>query len=75
MMNSMTVALKWGLILKSFNQGRLKENMPSFNLKLNDQDLLEIDKLKEKKIMRGEFLVNGTRSPYKTIDDLCDGEI
>ncbi|GLU20912.1 hypothetical protein SLE2022_370880 [Rubroshorea leprosula] len=75
------VALKWGLsngasvIVKSFKQERLKENISSINLKLDEQDLLEIDKLEERKIMRGEFLVNNTTSPYKTIEDLWDDEI
>ncbi|KAG2711065.1 hypothetical protein I3760_04G059400 [Carya illinoinensis] len=75
------VALKWGLskgssvIVKSFNQHRMKDNMESFDLKLEDQDFLEIDKLEEWKIMRGEFLVNETTSPYRTIQDLWDGEI
>ncbi|OMO98147.1 Aldo/keto reductase [Corchorus olitorius] len=75
------VALKWGLsrgasvIVKSFNPGRLKENIASLNLKLDDKDLNEIDKLEERKIMRGEFLVNDTTSPYKTLEDLWDYEI
>ncbi|XP_059451220.1 NADPH-dependent aldo-keto reductase, chloroplastic-like, partial [Corylus avellana] len=75
------VALKWGLskgssvIVKSFNHDRMKENMGCFDLKLNDQELLAIDKLEERKIMRGEFLVNETTSPYRTIHDLWDDEI
>ncbi|KAL5569902.1 hypothetical protein UlMin_026477 [Ulmus minor] len=75
------VALKWGLskgssvIVKSFNEERLKENITSLDLKLGDQDFLQIDKLEEWKIMRGEFLVNDTTSPYKTIEDLWDNEI
>lgn len=77
----MKVALKWGLskgssvIVKSFNQHRMEENIGSFYLKLDDQDFLEIDKLEEWKIMRGEFLVNERTSPYRTIQDLWDGEI
>ncbi|KAI5601769.1 hypothetical protein BDE02_01G113800 [Populus trichocarpa] len=75
------VALQWGLskgssmIVKSFNQKRLKENMEALNVKLDDQDLTDIEKLEEWKIMRGEFLVNDSTSPYKTIEDLWDGEI
>ncbi|XVE56398.1 hypothetical protein DITRI_Ditri04bG0005700 [Diplodiscus trichospermus] len=75
------VALQWGLsrgasvIVKSFNPDRLKENISSLNLKLYDEDLLEIDKLEERKILRGEFFVNDTTSPYKTIQDLWDYEI
>ncbi|OAY48135.1 NADPH-dependent aldo-keto reductase, chloroplastic [Manihot esculenta] len=75
------VALKWGLskgasmIVKSFNQNRLKENMEALDLKLDDQDFVDIDKLEEKKIMRGDVYVNETTSPYKTIEDLWDDEI
>ncbi|KAH6826642.1 oxidoreductase superfamily protein [Perilla frutescens var. hirtella] len=76
------VALSWGLskgasvIVKSFNQERLKENKGALDLKLHDQEILEIDsKLKEMKIMRGEVYVNQATSPYKTIQDLWDDEI
>ncbi|KAF9689524.1 hypothetical protein SADUNF_Sadunf01G0100900 [Salix dunnii] len=75
------VALQWGLskgssmIVKSFNQKRLRENMEALNVKLDDQDLTDIEKMEEWKIMRGEFLVNDSTSPYKTIEDLWDGEI
>lgn len=77
----MQVALKWGLskgasvIVKSFNEDRLKENIGALDLKLDDQDYLQIDKLEERKIMRGEFLVNETTSPYKSIQELWDDEI
>jgi len=73
--------LKWGLskgssvIVKSFNQERMKENIGSFDLRLDDEDMFEIEKLEEMKIMKGEFHVNGTTSPYKTIEELWDGEI
>lgn len=63
------------MIVKSFNQNRMKENMGSFFLKLDDQDFNEIDSLEEWKIMRGGFLVNETTSPYRTIQELWDDEI
>lgn len=77
----MKVALKWGLtkgasvIVKSFNKERMKQNMASINLKLDDEDLIQIDQMEERKIMRGDFLVNQTTSPYKTLEDLWDNEI
>ncbi|KAK2975817.1 hypothetical protein RJ640_022834 [Escallonia rubra] len=80
-LESVKVALQWGLsteasvIVKSFNQERMKENMGALDLRLDDYDLLEIEKMEERKIMRGEFLVNDTTSPYKTIQDLWDDEI
>lgn len=63
------------MIVKSFNQNRLKENMEALDLKMDDQDLVDIDKLEERKIMRGDVYVNETTSPYKTIEDLWDDEI
>ncbi|XP_019053523.1 PREDICTED: aldo-keto reductase family 4 member C9-like [Nelumbo nucifera] len=75
------VALSWGLskgvslIMKSFNEERMKENMGALEVKLEKEDVLKIDKLEERKIMRGEFLVNASTSPYKTIQDLWDDEI
>ena len=77
----MKVTLQWGIskgssvIVKSFNEDRMKENLGSFDLKLDDQDFLEIDKLESRKTMRGDFLVNQTTSPYKTLHDLWDEDI
>ncbi|KAL7146550.1 hypothetical protein ABFS83_06G048800 [Erythranthe nasuta] len=75
------VALRWGMsrgasvIVKSFNEERLKENMGALDLKLEDRDILEIEKMEESKIMRGECYVNQSTSPYKTIQELWDDEI
>lgn len=63
------------MIVKSFNEERLKENIGALDLKLDDRDLLEIEKMKEWKIMRGDCYVNQATSPYKTIQDLWDDEI
>lgn len=63
------------MIVKSFNQERMKENIRAVDLKLDGEELMEIDKLEERKILRGEFLVNQTTSPYKTLEDLWDDEI
>ncbi|XP_016511035.1 NADPH-dependent aldo-keto reductase, chloroplastic-like [Nicotiana tabacum] len=75
------VALGWGLsqgssvIVKSFNPRRMKENIGALDLTLDDWDLLEIEKMEERKIMRAEYLANDTTSPYKTIEELWDDEI
>ncbi|KAL8539575.1 hypothetical protein ACS0TY_001255 [Phlomoides rotata] len=76
------VALSWGVwkgasvIVKSFNQQRMKENMAALNLNIQEQHILQIDtNIKEAKIMRGECYVNQTSSPYKTIQHLWDDEI
>ena len=63
------------MIAKSFNKGRMKENIGAVDLRLDDRDLRDIEMMEEWKIMRGEFLVNETTSPYRTIEDLWDDEI
>ena len=63
------------MIAKSFNKGRMKENIGAVDLRLDDRDLCDIERMEEWKIMRGEFLVNETTSPYRTIEDLWDDEI
>ncbi|XP_059625480.1 NADPH-dependent aldo-keto reductase, chloroplastic [Cornus florida] len=74
-------ALRWGLskgasvIVKSFNEERMKENMRALDLRLDDHDLRNIEKMEEWKIMRGDFLVNETTSPYKSLEELWDDEI
>ncbi|KAI9080620.1 hypothetical protein K1719_037426 [Acacia pycnantha] len=75
------VALRWGLskgssvIVKSFNEERMNENIASFELNLEEEDMFEIEKMEEKKIMRGEFHVNQTTSTFRTIQQLWDDEI
>ncbi|KAL0304104.1 UNVERIFIED_CONTAM: Non-functional NADPH-dependent codeinone reductase 2 [Sesamum radiatum] len=56
------VALRWGLskgasvIVKSFNEERLKENMGALDLRLEEKDIIEIEKMEERKIMRGNSM-------------------
>ncbi|KAJ8448606.1 hypothetical protein Cgig2_010493 [Carnegiea gigantea] len=75
------VALRWSMqngasvIVKSFNEDRMWENKGALDLKLDDYDMLNIEKLQERKIMRGDHLINNTTSPYRRIEDLWDDEI
>lgn len=72
----MKVALQWGIsqgssvIAKSFNQDRLDENMGALDLELDNYDVQDIEQLEESKLMRGDFFVNETTSPYQTLQDL-----
>lgn len=63
------------VIVKSFREKRLKENIGALDIKWDENDLHEIDKMEQIKIMRGDCYVNQTTSPYKTIQDLWDDEI
>lgn len=75
------MALGWGIsngasvIVKSFNPRRMKENIKALYLQLDEYDFHNIEMMEERKIMRGEFFANETTSPYRTIEDLWDGEI
>ncbi|XP_021752160.1 NADPH-dependent aldo-keto reductase, chloroplastic-like [Chenopodium quinoa] len=75
------VALRWGMqkgvsvIVKSFNEGRMREIIGALDLKLDDYDMISIEKLAERKILRGDHLINKTTSPYRTIEQLWDYEI
>ncbi|KAG9452303.1 hypothetical protein H6P81_005207 [Aristolochia fimbriata] len=74
------VALQWGMvhgssvIVKSFNERRMNENMGALQLTLDEEDLMAVEFLEERKIMRGDFFVS-EKGPYKTISDLWDEDI
>jgi len=75
------VLLRWGLeqgvsvLPKSYNKGRIAENYQIFDWSLTRNDHEKISELEQKKILRREGLVNPTTSPYRTVEDLWDGEI
>ncbi|GLJ18628.1 hypothetical protein SUGI_0331960 [Cryptomeria japonica] len=75
------VILRWGVeqgvsvLPKSFNAGRIAENFQIFDWSLTLDDHGKISKLKQGKISTGQKFVNSTTSPYKTIEELWDGEI
>lgn len=75
------VLLRWGLeqgvsvLPKSYNEGRIAENYQIFDWSLNRDDHEKMSKLEQKKIVRREGLLNSSTSPYRTIEDLWDGEI
>ena len=60
---------------KSYNEGRIAENYRIFHWSLTRDDHEKISKLEQKKIIRREGLINSTTSPYRTLEDLWDGEI
>lgn len=61
------------VIVKSFNERRMRENLDIFGWELSDDDHHKISSLPES---RGncDFLVHES-GPYKTVDELWDGEI
>lgn len=75
------VVLRWGLqmghsvIPKSTNEGRLKENLDVMDWCIPDELMGKFDEIEQRRLVRGEFYVHETLSPYKTLDELWDGEI
>ncbi|KAH9311041.1 hypothetical protein KI387_026076 [Taxus chinensis] len=75
------VLLRWGLehgvsvLPKSYTKSRITENYNIFEWSLTGEDREKIRNLPQKKIVRREGLINSTTSPYRTLQDLWDGEI
>ncbi|KAL6905443.1 hypothetical protein ACP4OV_003044 [Aristida adscensionis] len=61
------------VIVKSFNEKRMRENLDIFDWELTDDDRRKIDELPES---RGNYdMFVHESGPYKTADELWDGEI
>ena len=60
---------------KSYNKGRIAENYQIFNWSLTKNDHEKISEIEQKKFLKREGLINSTTSPYRTVEDLWDGEI
>ncbi|MQL95315.1 hypothetical protein Taro_027982 [Colocasia esculenta] len=74
------VALHWGIqsghsvLPKSINESRMKENLDVFSWCI-PQDLFEkFSDIKQTRLLRGEFAIHET-GPYKSLEELWDGEI
>ncbi|ONI30330.1 hypothetical protein PRUPE_1G244700 [Prunus persica] len=65
------------LAVKSYNKERLKQNLQVFDWELSEDDLNKINHIPPHKMMRREELVSadGSSSPYKSVQELWDGEI
>lgn len=75
------VALRWGLQMghsvlpKSTNEKRIKENFDVFDWSIPDDLLAKFSEIPQARLIRGADFVHETRSPYKTLEELWDGEI
>ncbi|CAN6548873.1 unnamed protein product [Malus baccata var. baccata] len=64
------------LAVKSYNEERLKQNLLVFDWELSEDDLAKINQIPQKKMMLKENLVSADgSSPYKSVEELWDGEI
>ncbi|KAL9454079.1 hypothetical protein AB3S75_009641 [Citrus x aurantiifolia] len=74
------VSLRWvyqqgvSLVVKSFNKERMKENLDIFDCELSAEELQKIEQIPQYRGNRSEVHVSED-GPYKSLEDLWDGEI
>lgn len=74
------VCLRWAyeqgvcVVVKSFNNGRMKENLEIFNWTLSEEESRMISEIPQSRGCRGEDYIS-EKGPIKTIEELWDGEI
>ncbi|KAI3971796.1 hypothetical protein MKW92_001221 [Papaver armeniacum] len=78
------VCLRWvyeqgvSLLVKSFNEQRIKENLMIFDWELTKDDLVKISKIPQRRGLTGDMFVpehEESGSPFKTIEEFWDGEV
>ncbi|CAK9151439.1 unnamed protein product [Ilex paraguariensis] len=75
------VALRWGLQMghsvlpKSTHEARIRENFDVFDWSIPDDLFTKFSEIEQKRLVRGEYFVHRTLGPFKTVEDLWDGEI
>ncbi|XP_028783424.1 NADPH-dependent aldo-keto reductase, chloroplastic-like [Neltuma alba] len=75
------VALRWGIqsghsvLPKSVNESRIKENISLFDWSIPPHLFSKFSHIHQQRLLRGDFAVHETCSPYKSLEELWDGEI
>ncbi|ESQ52422.1 hypothetical protein EUTSA_v10017980mg [Eutrema salsugineum] len=75
------VALRWGLQMgnsvlpKSTNEGRIRENLDIFDWSIPDDLFAKFSEIEQARLLNAYFFVHETLSPYKSVEELWDGEI
>ncbi|GLJ06587.1 hypothetical protein SUGI_0042600 [Cryptomeria japonica] len=75
------IALRWGIeqgvcvIPKSIREERLLENFEIFDFQLCEEDHQKIETLEQQKLFSGKEFISPTNGPYRTLEELWDGEI
>ena len=74
------VSLRWiyeqgaGVVVKSFSKERMKENIDIFDWDISKEELHEISQIPQYKGLQAEEFVSAN-GPFKSVDELWDGEI
>ncbi|XP_062006237.1 NADPH-dependent aldo-keto reductase, chloroplastic-like [Rosa rugosa] len=75
------VALRWGIqsghsiLPKSVNESRIKENQSLFDWCIPSELFSKFSDIHQQRLLRGDFAIHESCSPYKSLDELWDGEI
>ncbi|XP_023544995.1 NADPH-dependent aldo-keto reductase, chloroplastic-like [Cucurbita pepo subsp. pepo] len=75
------VALRWGIqsghsvLPKSVNESRIVENLSLFDWSIPPELFSKFSQIHQQRLLRGDFAVHETQSPYKSLEELWDGEI
>ena len=70
----MAYELGVGMVVKSFNGERMKQNLEIFNWSLSEDELKKINDIPQRRHHRGEEFITKD-GPFKTLEELWDGEI
>ncbi|KAI3939104.1 hypothetical protein MKX01_001972 [Papaver californicum] len=75
------VALRWGIqsghsiLPKSTNEARIKENFSVFDWCIPSDLFSKFSQIHQQRLLRGDFAIHESLSPYKSLQELWDGEI
>lgn len=75
------VALRWGLQMghsvlpKSISEARMKENLDVFEWSIPEDLLAKFSEISQEKQIKGSEYVDETNGPYRSLEELWDGEI
>ncbi|KAI3994934.1 hypothetical protein MKX01_029365 [Papaver californicum] len=71
------ISLRWlyeqgaSLVVKSFNEGRMRENLKIFDWELTTEDLKKIDELPQSRVATAEFFVS-ENGPFRSLEEFWD---
>ncbi|XAR65008.1 Codeinone reductase (NADPH) [Bertholletia excelsa] len=74
------ICLRWsyqqgvGIIVKSFNKERMKENLEIFDWELTDEEMKKIEEIPQRRGCLGEEYIS-ENGPFKSVEELWDGEL
>lgn len=75
------VSLRWivecgcSAVPKSFNRLRMSQNFAIFDWHLDEEDHAKIKTISQNRYFLASFLANSTTSPFKSVEELWDGDV